>query len=99
MSLLATSLGAEGCLREAVEAAGWACWLCGVDQRHLPGDERIRPKRIGPEVAEVAILLLDGTGACGETKGGAVLPLAVGLFDRNWAGQQGSVETCQLGAS
>lgn len=38
------------------------------------------PERVGPEVTEVPVLLLDGTGErAGDTKGGVALHLAIGL--------------------
>jgi len=58
------------------------------------------PERIGPEVTEVPILLLDGTGErAGTSKGGVALHLAIGLVARRRAGQRVSVEARLLGAT
>lgn len=58
------------------------------------------PERVGPEVSEVPILLLDGTGErAGEAKGGVALHLAIGLVARRRAGKKVSVEARLLGAT
>jgi transposase-like protein len=60
----------------------------------------IAPERIGPEVTDVPILMLDGTGErAGTTKGGVALHLAIGLLARRRAGQRVSVEARLLGAT
>jgi hypothetical protein len=58
------------------------------------------PERVGPEITEVPILLLDGTGErAGQTKGGVALHLAIGLVARRRAGKKVSVEARLLGAT
>lgn len=58
------------------------------------------PERIGPEVTEVPILLLDGTGErAGPTKGGVALHLAIGLVARRRTGKRVHVEARLLGAT
>ncbi len=58
------------------------------------------PERIGPEVTEVPILLLDGTGErAGQTKGGVALHLAIGLVARRREGKRVCVEARLLGAA
>ncbi|HXH56125.1 transposase [Iamia sp.] len=58
------------------------------------------PDRVGPEVCEVPVLLLDGTGErAGQTKGGVALNLAIGLVARTRQGQRVKVEARLLGAT
>ena len=58
------------------------------------------PERVGPEVTEVPILLLDGTGErAGTSKGGVALHLAIGLIARRRNGKKVSVEARLLGAT
>jgi len=58
------------------------------------------PQRIGPEVTDVPILLLDGTGErAGPSKGGVALHLAIGLVSRRRNGKRVSVEARLLGAT
>lgn len=58
------------------------------------------PDRVGPEVSDVPILLLDGTGErAGENKGGVALHLAIGLVARRRHGRRVSVEVRLLGAT
>lgn len=58
------------------------------------------PDRVGPPIADVPILLLDGTGErAGENKGGVALHLANGLVARRRNGQRVSVEARLLGAT
>ena len=58
------------------------------------------PERIGPEVEEVPVLLLDGTGErAGTKKGGVALHLAIGLVSRRRNGKRVSVEARLLGAT
>ncbi|MGH9281223.1 MAG: transposase [Acidimicrobiales bacterium] len=58
------------------------------------------PERIGPEIDEVPVLLLDGTGErAGEKKGGVALHLAIGLVTRRRDGKRVSVQARLLGAT
>lgn len=58
------------------------------------------PDRGGSEIADVPILLLDGTAErAGENKGGVALHLAIGLVARRRNGQRVSVEAGLLGAT
>jgi len=58
------------------------------------------PERIGPEIDEVPVLLLDGTGErAGTRKGGVALHLAIGLVSRRRNGNRVSVEARLLGAT
>lgn len=58
------------------------------------------PQRLGPEVTDVPILLLDGTGErAGTTKGGVALNLAIGLVARRREGKPVRVEARLLGAT
>ncbi|MGH9294130.1 MAG: hypothetical protein ACRD0B_02260, partial [Acidimicrobiales bacterium] len=58
------------------------------------------PERVSPEIDEVPILLLDGTGErAGERKGGVALHLAIGLVSRRRNAQRVSVEARLLGAT
>ena len=58
------------------------------------------PERIGPEVTDVPIPALDGTGErAGDTKGGVALNLAIGLIARSRAGRRVLVEARLLGAT
>ncbi len=58
------------------------------------------PERIGPEITEVPVLLLDGTGErAGTKKGGVALHLAIGLVSRRRNGKRVSVEARLLGAT
>ncbi len=58
------------------------------------------PERVGPEIDEVPILLLDGTGErAGTKKGGVALNLAIGLVSRRRAGGRVSVQARLLGAT
>lgn len=60
----------------------------------------IAPERLGPEVSNVPILLLDGTGErAGTTKGGVALNLAIGLVARRREGKRVRVEARLLGAT
>ena len=55
------------------------------------------PERVGPEVTEVPIMLLDGTGErAGDNKGGVALHLAIGLVARRRAGKKVMVEARRL---
>jgi transposase-like protein len=58
------------------------------------------PERVGPEITDVPILLLDGTGErAGTAKGGVALHLAIGLVARRRAGRRVAVEARLLGAT
>ncbi|MGH9151930.1 MAG: transposase [Acidimicrobiales bacterium] len=58
------------------------------------------PCRVGPEVSEVPVLLLDGTGErAGQAKGGVALHLAIGLVARRREGKKVCVEARLLGAT
>jgi transposase-like protein len=58
------------------------------------------PERVGPEITEVPILLLDGTGErAGPAKGGVALHLAIGLVARRQHGKKVSVQARLLGAT
>jgi len=58
------------------------------------------PERVGPEIGDVPILLLDGTGErAGTSKGGVALHLAIGLVARRRHGRRVSVEARLLGAT
>ena len=58
------------------------------------------PERVAPEITEVPILLLDGTGErAGPTKGGVALHLAIGLVARSRRGKKVTVEARLLGAT
>lgn len=58
------------------------------------------PDRVGPEVTEVPILLLDGTGErAGDRKAGVALHLAIGLVARRRHGRRVHVEARLLGAT
>lgn len=58
------------------------------------------PERIGPEVVEVPVLLLDGTGErAGPNKGGVGLHLAIGLVARQRVGKKVKVQACLLAAT
>jgi hypothetical protein len=58
------------------------------------------PRRLGPEVTKVPVLLLDGTGErAGPTKGGVALHLAIGLVARRREGSRVRVEAVLLGAT
>ncbi|MGH9267871.1 MAG: transposase, partial [Acidimicrobiales bacterium] len=58
------------------------------------------PERVGPEVSDVPVLLLDGTGErAGTKKGGVALHLAIGLVSRRRNGNRVSVEARLLGAT
>lgn len=59
----------------------------------------IAPERLGPEVLEVPIVLLDGTGVrAGHAKLGVGLHLAIGLVARRREGGRVAVEARLLGA-
>jgi len=58
------------------------------------------PDRVGPEIEDVPILLLDGTGErAGTAKGGVALHLAIALVARRRHGQRVTVEARLLGAT
>jgi hypothetical protein len=58
------------------------------------------PERVGPEVSEVPVLLLDGTGErAGPDKLGVALHLAIGLVARRRHGKRVAVEARLLGAT
>jgi transposase-like protein len=58
------------------------------------------PERVGPEITDVPILLLDGTGErAGTAKGGVALHLAIGLVARRRVGRRVAVEARLLGAT
>lgn len=58
------------------------------------------PPRIGPEIFEVPVLLLDGTGErAGPNKGGVALHLAIGLIARRRAGKKVVVQAELLAAT
>jgi len=60
----------------------------------------LAPVRLGPEVLEVPVLLLDGTGVrAGENKNGTELHLVVGLVARRREGGRVVVEARLLGAT
>lgn len=60
----------------------------------------IAPERIGPEILDVPILMLDGTGVrAGEAKLGVGLHLAIGLVARRREGRRVAVEARLLGAT
>jgi transposase-like protein len=100
LSTLAASLAVEVAYAKAsrllAELAGPT-----VSARSIRRDViAMAPERIGPEVTDVAILLLDGTGErAGPNKGGGALHLAIGLVARRRAGRRVSVEARLLGAT
>jgi hypothetical protein len=100
LSELAASLAVEVAYAKAsrllAELAGPA-----VSARSIRRDVMaMAPERVGPEIAEVPILLLDGTGErAGTTKGGVALHLAIGLVARRRAGRRVVVEARLLGAT
>jgi transposase-like protein/DNA-directed RNA polymerase subunit RPC12/RpoP len=100
LSQLAASLAVEVAYAKAsrllAELAGPA-----VSARSIRRDViAMAPERIGPEVTDVPILLLDGTGErAGATKGGVALNLAIGLVARSRAGKRVKVEARLLGAT
>lgn len=58
------------------------------------------PQRVGPQITQVPILLLDGTGErAGESKHGVELHLAIGLVTRRRQGKKVRVEARLLGAT
>ncbi|MGH9188984.1 MAG: hypothetical protein ACRD0Q_02965 [Acidimicrobiales bacterium] len=58
------------------------------------------PERVGPEIDDVPVLLLDGTGErAGERKGGVALHLAIGLVARRREGKKVCVQARLLGAT
>ncbi len=100
LSKLAASLAVEVAYAKAsrllAELAGPA-----VSARSIRRDViAMAPPRIGPEVTDVPILLLDGTGErAGPSKGGVALHLAIGLVSRRRNGKRVSVEARLLGAT
>ncbi len=100
LSTLAASLAVEVAYAKAsrllAELAGPT-----VSARSIRRDViAMAPERIGPEVTDVPVLLLDGTGErAGDTKGGVALHLAIGLVARRRAGRRVSVEARLLGAT
>jgi transposase-like protein/ribosomal protein L37E len=100
LSELAASLAVEVAYAKAsrllAELAGPA-----VSARTIRRDViAMAPDRVGPEVAEVPVLLLDGTGErAGTTKGGVALHLAIGLVARRRHGRRVAVEARLLGAT
>ncbi len=100
LSQLAASLAVEVAYAKAsrllAELAGPS-----VSARSIRRDViAMAPERVGPEVTEVPILLLDGTGErAGEKKGGVALHLAIGLVSRRRNGNRVSVEARLLGAT
>jgi len=100
LSELAASLAAEVAY---AKASRLLASLAGpsVSARSIRRDViAMAPERVGPEVTEVPVLLLDGTGErAGETKGGVALHLAIGLVARRRKGNKVSVEARLLGAT
>ena len=85
------------------KAARLLAELAGVDlsARSVRRDTlSLAPARIGPEITQVPVLLLDGTGVrAGENKNGTELHLAVGLVARRREGGRTVVEARLLGAT
>ena len=100
LSVLAASLAVEVAYAKAsrllAELAGPV-----VSDRSIRRDViAMAPERIGPEVTDVPILALDGTGErAGDAKGGVALNLAIGLIARRRAGKRVLVEARLLGAT
>jgi len=100
LSELAASLAVEVAYAKAsrllAELAGPA-----VSARSIRRDViAMAPERVGPEISDVPILLLDGTGErAGTTKGGVALHLAIGLVARRRQGRRVAVEARLLGAT
>lgn len=100
LSELAASLAVEVAYAKAsrllAELAGPA-----VSARTIRRDViAMAPERIGPEVGDVPILLLDGTGErAGQNKGGVALHLAIGLVARRRKGKKVAVQARLLGAT
>lgn len=58
------------------------------------------PERVGPEILDVPVLLIDGTGErAGDSKGGVALHLAIGLVARRRQGGRVAVVARLLGAT
>lgn len=100
LSELAASLAVEVAYAKAsrllAELAGPA-----VSARTIRRDViAMAPERVGPEILDVPIGLLDGTGErAGTAKGGAALHLAIGLVARRRNGRRVAVEARLLGAT
>lgn len=100
LSSLAASLAVEVAYAKAsrllAELAGPS-----VSARSIRRDViAMAPERLGPEVTEVPVLLLDGTGErAGKAKGGVALHLAIGLVARRREGKKVIVEARLLGAT
>lgn len=100
LSELAASLAVEVAYAKASRLLGELAGV-GVSARTIRRDGiALAPERLGPEITEVPILLLDGTGErAGTTKGGVALNLAIGLVARRRKGKRVSVEARLLGAT
>ncbi len=100
LSQLAASLAVEVAYAKASRLLGE---LAGVEvsARTIRRDVvALAPERLGPEITDVPILLLDGTGErAGPTKGGVALNLAIGLVARSRKGKRVRVEARLLGAT
>ncbi|MGI8806466.1 MAG: transposase [Acidimicrobiales bacterium] len=100
LSELAASLAVEVAYAKASRLLGE---LAGpqVSARSIRRDVlAMAPERVGPEVADVPVLLLDGTGErAGKAKGGVALHLAIGLVARRREGKKVCVEARLLGAT
>ncbi len=100
LSELAASLAVEVAYAKSsrllAELAG-----VGVSARTIRRDLiALAPERLGPEVTDVPILLLDGTGErAGKAKGGVALNLAIGLVVRSGKGKRVRVGARLLGAT
>lgn len=97
---LASSLAVEVAYAKAArllsELAGVALSARSIRRQVLS----IAPERLGPEVEEVPIMLLDGTGVrAGDAKLGVGLHLAIGLVARRREGGRIVVEARLLGAT
>jgi transposase-like protein len=100
LSAMAASLAVEVAYAKASRLLGE---LAGpqVSARTIRRDViAMAPERIAPEITDVPILLLDGTGErAGPTKGGVALHLAIGLVARRRTGKRVQVEARLLGAT
>lgn len=100
LSELAASLAVEVAY---AKAARLLAELAGpsVSARSIRRDViAMAPERIGPEVSDVPVLLLDGTGErAGPNKGGVGLHLAIGLVARRRVGKRVKVEARLLAAT
>jgi hypothetical protein len=100
LSELAASLAVEVAY---AKASRFLAELAGpsVSARSIRRDVlAMAPERVSPEVVEVPVLLLDGTGErAGTNKGGVALHLAIGLVARRQAGKKVLVEARLLAAT